>query len=194
MCFKNIDIVYDLKIRFDDCVISEAEFILIREDLRKIYGSEARDRVISETIGAHIYASTIQVNAIVIDLQYSIEDGQLLIKSNNRMKYKSFFNLSKKIFSKIQTFFTSVKNQSFSKSIINLRIDFTENKSDDDCRNPFINRIFNGFNNKIVSFKYKTKNNTLVDIANHSINFYGENIELVNEDISKELTIFHHRN
>lgn len=193
---KSIDVIYDLAIKIEDCTIDQRDFEKIRSGLRLLYKTDSVGSILNENMGDYLLSSTIDVDTTIIKIAYYIEDNCLFITSRDKIKYKSFFKLSQMLFDKLTSLFATEISH-YKSILINLDICFKESLEDEDnkeCQNPFLNKIFEGFHHKIISFKYKTKNDSIVEISNHNINFTSNNINKINEDINKELRFFLLRN
>lgn len=194
MSLKNIDIKFKLFLSIRDCGISENDYNTIKNNIIHIDQTN-NGKIIAETMGEHMYKSSMAVDTALIELAYDLEQEILILKAEHIRKYKSFFNFSNKLFIAIQSTFISSNDISYNEDQVRIKlvIDFID-KNDSDVKNPFWMKIFNGFKNKVISFKYLTQNGTSVMISNDSIEFTGRDISTIDKDVSKELSFFKIRN
>jgi len=193
MSLKSNNISYDLTLKLSECPLDINGFKEVRNTLMNIYNNMSDGRILNENLGEILYISTIEIDTTLIELRYNINMQELFISSRDKIKYKLFFKVSQSLLSSLQSIFTS-RDRYYETILINLKISFKDDTIDCDCRNPFSQKIFSGFQNKLVSFKYETKNKSLVEISNNNINFVSDNLDTINDDIRKELTFFLLRN
>ncbi|WP_353096404.1 hypothetical protein [Tissierella praeacuta] len=194
MCIRSINIKYKIDIRIDECQITDDHFKEIRKNLLSLDQSD-QGRILKESFEEILCTSSLEVDTGVIDLAYEIDEKSLIISSRNKIKYKLFFKISEDLLKQVQLVF--INNEGIScnsnKIIARIKIEFID-KEKTDSKNPFWERLFYGFNNKIVSFKYKTRNDNSVLISTDTIEFIGNDIRKIGEDINKELTFLKIRN
>lgn len=196
MIIKSVNIKYQIDIKIEECTLSKKHFLESRQNLLKLDQTN-KGRILKSSFGEEIMLSLLEIDTAVVELQYYQNSQTLYIKTNSNIKYKLFFQIAKKLLAEINSIFTSNKELYYNKKNImaKIRIEFIDNiENTDACKihssNPFWKELFHGFKNKLVDFKYETKNGNSVLITNDIIEFIGSDIESISKDIQKELTLF----
>lgn len=194
MYFKSINIKYQIDIRLDECNINLNNFKELRKHLLGLDQTN-ESRILKENFGKLIYLSTIEVNTGIIDLAYYVEDQNLIIQSKDKIKYKLFFKVAEDIFTETNKMFVKEENGSYNSenTKARIRIQFID-KNETDSKNPFWEKIFFQFKNKIVNFTYQTSNNNNILISTDLIDISGNDLRDINDDIKKELTLLRFKN
>lgn len=200
MSIKSVNVKYQIDIKIEQCFLSEVHFLEARQNLLKLDQTN-KGRILKSSIGEEIMLSLLEIDTAIVELRYHQDAQTLYIKTESNIKYKLFFHIAKRLLVEINSTFTSNKGLYYNKENVmtKIRIVFIDNIRNTDVSrvyssNPFWKELFQGFKNKLVDFKYETKNGNIVVISNDIIEFIGNDIESISQDIQKELTLFTIRN
>lgn len=192
MSLRSRNITYNLVIKLSYCPIDDSEFEKINDVFMTDSVGEKNGRILNQSIGEHIYKSILDIDTTIIELEYFVYDEIFMVNLKDKTKYKLFFDRSEEVLNKINSIF-SKRHMYYEEVLISLKIEFMDNCKKN-CKNPFWDKILDGFNTKVASFKYETENDSIIEISNNKIEFLSTNLSKINEDIKKELTIFQIRN
>lgn len=185
--FKNKDIKFAYDVKVVDCDLTLDEFRNIQNALlnfNEMYKGNTK-RVIQSHNSDVLFSATIEVDTTVIDLHYDREDCCLLLNTEDMISYRVFIRRIHNINEKL---IKSLSKVPCGSTLCKLKVEFLS--LDDDCTNPFVKKVFEGFGNKVISMTYKAKRGTRVSITNDSIEFMSDSLNCLSDDFISELTLF----
>ena len=194
MSLKSSNISYQIDILIKDCELDKTHFIDIQSNIMDLDQSN-KGKIMQQSFGEFKYYYSLYVDTSIIDISYDLYEHNLLITTNSKMKYNLFFKVAKNLLSEINKVFTNNKGVSYdaSKLIAKIKIEFID-KTNEDSRNPFWNKLFHNFSNKIVDFRYLGNAGTNILISTNSIEFTSNDLDKLNKDINKELRFIRFKN
>lgn len=192
MIFKKRDIKFSYEVKISQCNLNCTNFDNIVKTLLHfdcvINGNQYN--IIHNTKDDLLFSAYINVDTTDVQIDYYIESKTLCIHSSDMISYNVFIKRIKLLNNSLNESLSSIIYKNI---LIKLKIDFLSTIKKE-CRNPFVQKIFDGFNKKIVSLTYIGKNSSHVTITNNSIEFLANNIDSINYDIVSELSplsLFH---
>lgn len=185
---RNKDIGYQYKISLKNYEMTKVNFNTIKLLLFNMENNEVLKReMYRENYGKHKYKAVFNNGLFVFDIDYSIDEKIFLFECKTTSTYykliKRLFKINEKL----------LQNLNAAKYDITMYLEFLEenNKSQDNgSRNPFVDNIFKEFSSKKMIFSYIAKNGTEINLSNNKISFKSDNLNSINSDIKKEITLF----
>ena len=137
-------------------------------------------RILKQNVGSEVCISSFIINSVNYEINYDDVGETLSLLIASQLSYKSFFDKVDKA-TNTMTDIASASNRNFIRAFTKVTLEFLGNNNE--ITNPFFRTIFNGFNVKSADIKFKTKNNTTVQLNNNCIIFTS--VENSNELISE---------
>lgn len=144
-------------------------------------------QILRQNIGSEVSVTTFIINSVNYEIDYDDVDQSMILSINSQLNYKNFFEKINNAVNNM-TDITSNSSLKFTRSFTKITLEFLNDNNE--ISNPFFLKIYSGFNVKSAKIKFKTKNNTTVQLTNNCIIFVSnKNISELILDMKKIIFI-----
>lgn len=165
---KNIKLGFMLKY----CNVNIEDKDEYRNIINKFLDSYSGDiQILRQNIGSEVCITSFMINSVNYEIDYDDVDQSIILSINSQLNYKNFFEkISKAVNNMADIAGDSLLK--FTRSFTKINLEFLNDNNE--ISNPFFLKIYSGFNIKSAGIKFKTKNNTIVQITNNCIIFTSD--------------------
>lgn len=188
VALRRKDIKYTYTVKISNCDINPQKFKSMQQQMLSFndkYKGNTK-KVLTYSEDDLLYSTIIDVNTTILEINYYVENQKLLLSSCNSTTYRTFLTRIQLINDSLICALQDIEYQGI---LINLKVEYLT-LDDEETRNPFVAKIFNGFKSKIISLRYKAQNGTEIIISNHCIEFLSSSLMCLIKDIKKEFQLF----
>lgn len=177
-------IKYSTTIMFQ-CSIDREMFNSICERIKTMYGQDEGANILSVENDGCLYKRSMEIDACLVTVSY--ENDNLYIETSSKTFFRAFYKDVQKLSEVISTCFAESNNK-IERKLAEIKINYLGRK-DNRITNPFVNNFYGKFDEVFLEMSYKTKNKTKITINNQCIIFNGIEINLILNDIKKEMLL-----